>query len=210
MFYYFRLLVPDGRNPIGYSSILASLNTLYTSIGHPDRVTGKSAKCCGVSTAFKIGLTNDEIRVLGRWKSVETPQFYREIDPGRISNVSKVMNMALISGNKLVCSPVMPPTLTLSTLLRPREIVQEPMLLPRQLLSPKMSVPLEVQEPQLLQLPKHSAPILNLCPVSGRLLPAHVLFKNPPPLRWQEFSPTTQFYPPRKIPVWPTEKPVQG
>ena len=83
--------MPDGSFAIGYTTLLKDINKCYEQINWPFKVTGKSAKMCGVSAAFKAGLSNDFIRLLGRWKSVETPQFYRDVDPANMRALGEMM-----------------------------------------------------------------------------------------------------------------------
>lgn len=87
--------MPDGRYQLSYTSIVADINSYYASAGYNQRVTGKSAKYLGVSTAFQMGLTNDQIRLLGRWRSVDTPQHYGNVDPGALRHISLKLASAL-------------------------------------------------------------------------------------------------------------------
>ena len=63
------------------------------------RITGKSCKYLGVSTCFSMGLTNDQIRILGRWKSGDTPQYYRNVYPGALKVISLTLTSALHTPN---------------------------------------------------------------------------------------------------------------
>jgi hypothetical protein len=80
---------------------VADINSYYASAGYNQRVTGKSAKYLGVSTAFQMGLTNDQIRLLGRWRSVDTPQHYRNVDPGALRHISLKLASALKPSHNL-------------------------------------------------------------------------------------------------------------
>lgn len=44
-------------------------------------------KSLAVSTAFRIGMKDDEVRILGRWRSIATAQHYREVDDSTLLNI---------------------------------------------------------------------------------------------------------------------------
>ena len=181
--------------------MIDTINTLYTSIGHPHRVTGKSAKYCGVSTAFKLGLSNDDIRLLGRWRSCETPQYYRQVDPMRLHNISRVMNLSIVSGNAPDMEPSSVSSLSLSTTLRPGKIsaplvrqFQLPLLTP----APPLLTPLSTPSTPCV-------PTLTLCPISGKFIPEGLASQTPMMknrfLTLKSIQPAAPFFPPRRIPL---------
>lgn len=77
---FFRILVADGRYAISAATLMKDVNLIYRNLGLDYNITSKSAKSLGVSTAFKLGMSDDHIRVLGRWRSISTAQHYRAID----------------------------------------------------------------------------------------------------------------------------------
>jgi hypothetical protein len=66
---------------------MKDVNNLYQPLGLAYKITSKSAKSLGVSTAFKLGMSDDHIRVLGRWRSISTAQHYRAIDDSTLLNI---------------------------------------------------------------------------------------------------------------------------
>lgn len=68
-------------------TLLRQTNALYKQIGFETPITSKSAKVLGVSTAFFLGCTDDEVRILGRWKDLGTSQHYRSLDHSTLLNV---------------------------------------------------------------------------------------------------------------------------
>ena len=71
--------------------MLVNVNDMYRGTGYLQKVTGKTAKQLGVSCAFKRGLSDDDVRLLGRWRSISTAQHYRSIDPAKLYAISKIM-----------------------------------------------------------------------------------------------------------------------
>lgn len=152
--------------------MLDTINNIYRDLGFIHRISGKSAKYCGVSMAFKSGLTIDQIRLLGRWRSCDTPQYYRDIDPSLLSIISNTMNMSLNSqsSSDLSNSKGKQISLSLSTILRPNplQIVDQQPCVQQQSMTPAPVIPhlnhvsmLPVQDQQHYQLHQQSVPIFN-------------------------------------------------
>jgi hypothetical protein len=81
---YYRILIPDGRWAVSTKTLLSDINKMYAKCGYHINTTGKSAKVLGVTLAFELGLSNDEIRILGRWRSLSTAQHYRNVEPQKL------------------------------------------------------------------------------------------------------------------------------
>ena len=187
--------MPDGRKVISYTTMIDTINRLYSEIGYSHRVTGKSAKYLGVSTAFARGLTNDEIRLLGRWKSCETPQHYRQVDPGRLHRISCVMNLVIASDNPVESSL----SLTLSSTTRPttpQQIVPEQVQCPVQPPPPSSQEDILVPAVQPWSLPLFSGPKWELCPFTGRFFPPLCPANS---RKMRAFRPAAPFCPPRMV-----------
>ncbi len=93
---FFRTLIHDGRFKISNQTILRDVNKIYTNLGLDYKITTKSMKSLGVSTAFRIGMSDDHVRILGRWRSIVTAQHYREVDD---STLLKIFSRLLIKSN---------------------------------------------------------------------------------------------------------------
>ena len=71
---------------------MKDVNLIYSNLGLKYKITSKSAKSLGVSSAFRLGMSDDHIRVLGRWRSIATAQHYRAIDDTTLLEIfSKIM-----------------------------------------------------------------------------------------------------------------------
>ena len=71
---------------------MKDVNLIYSNLGLKHKITSKSAKSLGVSSAFRLGMSDDHIRVLGRWRSIATAQHYRAIDDTTLIEIfSKIM-----------------------------------------------------------------------------------------------------------------------
>lgn len=90
---YYRTLIPDGRTAVSAKTLLRDVNALYAKVGYHIRTTGKSAKVLGVTLAYQLGLSDDEIRILGRWRSVATAQHYRNVEAGKILKLSGAITL---------------------------------------------------------------------------------------------------------------------
>lgn len=206
---YYRILVPDGRHVISYTTMIDTINRLYSEIGYSHRVTGKSAKYLGVSTAFARGLTNDEIRLLGRWKSCETPQHYRQVDPGRLHRISCVMNLVIASDNSVESSRSHSLSLTLSSTARPasppQQVVPEPTPCPLQPALPSSLEDILVPVIKPWTSPLFSGPKWELCPFTGRFLPPLCPANN---RRMRSFRPAAPFCPPKLVQNVLVQKPL--
>ena len=55
---------------------------------------GKSAKSSGVSAGFRKGLTDDMMRVCGRWGSINMPQYYRRASELELLNVAQSLTLS--------------------------------------------------------------------------------------------------------------------
>ncbi len=66
---------------------MKSINTIYSKVGFSLRITSKSAKVLGTSLAFELGMTDDQVMILGRWKNPATAQYYRSIDPSTLLKI---------------------------------------------------------------------------------------------------------------------------
>ncbi len=66
---------------ISSDTVMKDFNKLLHNIGFTTRVTTKCFKILGVSTAFRCGMSTKEVRILGRWKSLERVQHYRHTLP---------------------------------------------------------------------------------------------------------------------------------
>ena len=89
---FFRILVADGRYAISASTLMKDVNLIYSNLGLKHKITSKSAKSLGVSSAFRLGMSDDHIRVLGRLRSIATAQHYRAIDDTTLIEIfSKIM-----------------------------------------------------------------------------------------------------------------------
>ena len=91
LFLIFRILVPQSEFQISSETLMRSVNDLYRSNACDIKITSKSAKAAGVSSAFKKGLSNNDIMLMGRWRSPDTAQHYRDIDPFTLARISLVM-----------------------------------------------------------------------------------------------------------------------
>ena len=58
------------------------------------KLLGKSAKSSGVSAGFRKGLTDDMMRVRGRWGSINTPQYYRRASEAELLNVANSLTLS--------------------------------------------------------------------------------------------------------------------
>ena len=73
---------------------------MYNESGYTGpRISGKSAKMLGVSEAFASGMSDDSVRILGRWKSISIAQHYRVIDPRKKLVLSRFMAENLCSNS---------------------------------------------------------------------------------------------------------------
>ena len=77
----------DGRASVSAQTLLRQINDLYKKVGFDSSITAKSAKVLGVSTAFFLGLSDDQIRILGRWKDISTSQYYRSVDHSTLLSI---------------------------------------------------------------------------------------------------------------------------
>ena len=68
LFFSIRFLVGDGRFPISISTLMRNVNNLYAKVGFNTKISSKSAKVLGTSLAFELGMSNDQVMLLGRWK----------------------------------------------------------------------------------------------------------------------------------------------
>lgn len=89
-----RIWVADGSHVLDSKTLLKDVNIIYTKLGYPRRITGKSAKVLGVSLAFSAGLSEDDIRILGRWKSADTARHYRSISPEKLLSIGASLTQA--------------------------------------------------------------------------------------------------------------------
>lgn len=87
------------------------INKLYAIIGYHTPTTGKSAKVLGVTLAFQLGLSNDEIRILGRWRSLSTAQHYRNVEPSKLLKLSTAISFETASQPGLTGSCFFPAVL---------------------------------------------------------------------------------------------------
>jgi hypothetical protein len=98
-----RLLIPDGRYAVATDTLFRDINKLYEAVGYYIKTTGKSAKVLGVTLAYSLGLSDDEVRILGRWRSIHTAQHYRNVEPRKIIKISNRIrlqeNISLLQGN---------------------------------------------------------------------------------------------------------------
>lgn len=62
-----RIWIGQGEYAVSSETILAGINKMYKSLGFCDRIGAKSAKSLGVSLAFECGLSDDQVRILGRF-----------------------------------------------------------------------------------------------------------------------------------------------
>jgi hypothetical protein len=85
--FLFRMVIPDGRYSISPGTLLRDVNAIYSSLGLSYKITGKSAKSLGVSTAFMQGMSDDEIMILGRWRNIATSRHYRLVDDATLYNI---------------------------------------------------------------------------------------------------------------------------
>ncbi len=46
-----------------------------------------------MSTAFFLGLDDDQIRILGRWKDISTSQYYRNLDHSTLLNIFSKLSL---------------------------------------------------------------------------------------------------------------------
>lgn len=74
-----RILIPDGRVAVAESTLVANIKSLAKSVGFEGKVSGKSAKIGGTSASFAVGLSDAEVRDKGRWRTLDTAQYYRRI-----------------------------------------------------------------------------------------------------------------------------------
>ena len=101
---------------ISSDTVMKDFNKLLRNIGFTTRVTTKCFKILGVSTAFRCGLSTEEVRILGRWKSLESVQHYRHTLPWTLIEMSS--NLTL----KTMSLAVSNPSLSLSTQTDPTDI----------------------------------------------------------------------------------------
>ncbi len=92
-FILFRVLVADGRTCVSVQTLMRQVNVLYQKLGFAQTITSKSAKVLGVTTAFFLGMTDDEVRILGRWKDISTSQYYRSIDHSTLLNIFSKLHL---------------------------------------------------------------------------------------------------------------------
>ncbi len=93
----FRTLIHDGRMPISSDTLMKNFNNLLSKINFGTRVTTKCFKILGVSTAFRCRLSTEEVRILGRWKSLESVQHYRHTLPWTLIEMSSNLTLKSIS-----------------------------------------------------------------------------------------------------------------
>lgn len=84
-------MVPQSEFAITSETLMKSVNDLYRSNGCEIKITSKSAKAAGVSIAFRKGLSNNDIMLMGRWRCPDTAQHYRDVDPFTLARISLVM-----------------------------------------------------------------------------------------------------------------------
>jgi len=89
-----RVLVADGRTCVSVQTLMRQINILYKKLGFTEIISSKSAKVLGVSTAFFLGMTDDEVRILGRWKDISTSQYYRSIDHTTLLNIFSKLHLS--------------------------------------------------------------------------------------------------------------------
>ena len=71
---------------------MRNVNNLYAKVGFNTKISSKSAKVLGTSLAFELGMSNDQVMLLGRWKNPATAQYYRSVDPSTLLDVfSKIV-----------------------------------------------------------------------------------------------------------------------
>ena len=83
--------------PISSDTVMKNFNTLLQKVNFNTRVTTKCFKILGVSTAFRCGLSTEEVRILGRWKSLESVQHYRHTLPWTLIEMSSNLTLKSIS-----------------------------------------------------------------------------------------------------------------
>ena len=88
------MLVADGRTCVSVQTLMRQINILYKKLGFTETISSKSAKVLGVSTAFFLGMTDDEVRILGRWKDISTSQYYRSIDHTTLLNIFSKLHLS--------------------------------------------------------------------------------------------------------------------
>ena len=93
------------------------VNFLYSKIGFLSKITSKSAKVLGTSLAFELGMSNDHVMLLGRWKNPATAQYYRSVNPATLLKVYGTVNLKPESLDFVHLVP--------STLLQPRALSHE-------------------------------------------------------------------------------------
>ncbi len=72
---------------------MKDVNRLYSKIGFQVKITTKSAKVLGTSLAFSLGMSNDHVMLLGRWKDPATAQYYRSVDPSTLLKVYGTLSL---------------------------------------------------------------------------------------------------------------------
>ena len=72
-----RIQIPDGRWAVSQGTLVTNIKHLAKAVGCTHKVSGKSAKIGGTSAAFSSGLSDNDIRDKGRWRSLESAQHYR-------------------------------------------------------------------------------------------------------------------------------------
>ena len=74
-----RILVADGRYAISQTSLVSGMRELAKAVGFEPPISGKSAKIAGTSASFANGLSDEDIRDKGRWKTTESALYYRRL-----------------------------------------------------------------------------------------------------------------------------------
>ncbi len=72
-----KISIPDGRYNVSQSTLVNNIKMLAAKSGFRKKISGKSAKIGGTSAAYSNGLSETDIKEKGRWKSIESAQYYK-------------------------------------------------------------------------------------------------------------------------------------
>ena len=111
-FLFFRYWRAQGDKKVVSQTLLKNLNMVYRSVGFNTHISGKSAKALGVSLAFESGMSDEQVRILGRWASIQTARHYFNISSGTLLSIGKKLTNATMGMGLTTSVPLQRPDLT--------------------------------------------------------------------------------------------------